>query len=164
MTGVRVEKLTKVYRQDSIAVTALRDVDLDMLEASRGRLEPRVHDRALHVISENQRVLDAVAALERGDHEALSALLAASHASLRDLYEVSCPELDVLVDIAVATPGVVGSRMTGAGFGGCTVTLVSPGAVDVLRYRVFEEYPARTGRTPRMWTLSAVDGAGFVEA
>ena len=144
-------------------VTALRDVDLPMLEAERSRLGARTFDRAHHVITENQRVLEAVHALESGDHQALGALMAASQASMRDRYEISCPEIDVLVEIAVATPGVVGSRMTGGGFGGCTVSLVKPGAVQALRERVDREYPERTGKTPRMWTLSAAEGAGFVQ-
>jgi galactokinase len=137
-------------------------VDLAMLEAARGELDPRVHDRALHVITENERVLEAVAALDAGDHAALGRAFAASHASLRDRYEVSSPELDALVDIALGTPGVVGSRMTGAGFGGCTVTLARPDAVEALRRRVATEYPARTGLRATLWELRAAGGAGFL--
>jgi galactokinase len=157
------EHAAAVIAERHPGVRSLRDVDLAMLAASRDRLEPRVHDRALHIITENQRVIDAVAALETGDRPTLGRLMAESHASLRDRYEVSCPELDTLVEIASTSPGVVGSRMTGAGFGGCTVTLARPEAVGPLWERVLDEYPARTGRTPRMWTLRAVDGAGFLE-
>ncbi|MFV2064187.1 MAG: galactokinase, partial [Chloroflexota bacterium] len=107
--------------------------------------------------------LDAVAALEEGDHAALRVLMADSQASMRDRYEISCPEIDVLVEIAVDVPGVVGSRMTGGGFGGSTVTLADPAAVQSLQARVERDYPTRTGKAPRMWTLHAVDGAGFVE-
>ena len=104
-----------------------------------------------------------MAALAADDHAALGELMAGSQASMRDLYEISCPELDELVAISVDVPGVVGSRMTGGGFGGCTVSLVRPDAVEALRERVERDYPARTGRTPRLWTVQAVAGAGFVE-
>ena len=144
-------------------VTALRDVDLALLERIREAVEPRVYDRAHHVVTENARVIEAIAALEAGDSATLGELFAASHASLRDRYEVSCPELDVLVEIASATPGVVATRMTGAGFGGCTVTLVRPDAVTALEERIAAEYGGRTGRTARTYAVRASDGAGFVE-
>jgi galactokinase len=79
---------------------------------------------------------------------------------MRDLFEISVPELDALVDIATATPGVIGSRMTGGGFGGCTVNLVRSGSVDAFRATIEREYPRRTGREPRIWEVDAVDGAG----
>ena len=156
------ERAVAIIAEDELQVTSLRDVDMTMLEASHPKLDAVTFDRARHVITENQRVLDAVAALESGDHASLGELMAASQASMRDHYQVSCPEIDELVDITVASPGVVGSRMTGGGFGGCTVTLVAPDAVDALRARVERDYPTRTGLTPRLWVLSAVDGAGFV--
>jgi galactokinase len=143
-------------------VTALRDVDLVLLDAIRAEVEPRVFDRAHHVITENARVADAITALEADDALALGELFAASHASLRDRFDVSCPELDVLVDIAVSTPGVVASRMTGAGFGGCTINLVRPDAVAAVRARIEAEYPGRSGRASRTWEVRASDGAGFV--
>jgi galactokinase len=87
-------------------------------------------------------------------------LFYASHASLRDLYEVSSPELDALVDIARATPGVIGARLTGAGFGGCTINLVRREALDTFRAAVQREYPARTGLTPRVFAVEASAGAG----
>jgi galactokinase len=111
-------------RAVDLRVTSLRDVTPDLLAAQRDRLDPVVARRAEHVIAENQRVLDVVAAFEVGDLEAVGVAFAASHASLRDLYEVSSVELDALVEIAARVDGVVGSRMTGAGFGGCTVNLV----------------------------------------
>ena len=108
-------------------VRSLRDVDEAMLERNRDRLPEVVARRCEHVVREDERVLDTVAALRDGDLDALGRLFAASHASLRDLYEVSSAELDAMVDIAAAVPGVVASRMTGAGFGGCTVNLVERG-------------------------------------
>ena len=142
-------------------VTALRDVDRSLLSHSRDLLDPVAYRRAQHIVDENERVVEVEAALRSGDLDELGRLFAASHVSLRDLYEVSSPELDALADIAWDTPGVVASRMTGAGFGGCTVSLVRPDAVDDFRARVERDYPARTGRTPRVWTVRATDGAGL---
>ncbi len=93
---------------------------------------------------------------------ALGHLFAAGHASLRDLFEVSSPELDALVEIAVGVPGVVAARMTGGGFGGCTVNLVHPEAVDALEAAVLAEYPPRTGLTPQVLRVVAAAGAGRV--
>lgn len=143
-------------------VRALRDVDSPLLDRSLDLLDVTVARRARHIVDENARVLDAEAALTAGDLAAVGRLFAASHASLRDLFEVSCPELDVMVEIAAATPGVVASRMTGGGFGGCTVSLVRPDAVDGFQRRILRDYTARTGRSPRVWVVSAVAGAGVV--
>lgn len=142
------------------SVGSLRDVDRAMLDRQAGRLDPIARRRAEHVVEENARVVATEAALQSGDQTALGRLFAASHASLRDLFEVSSPELDAMVDIAVGVPGVVASRMTGAGFGGCTISLVEPAAVDTLRERILADYPERTGRTPRVWVVRAAAGAG----
>ena len=108
---------------------------------------------------ENARVEATVEALAADDLPAVGRLFAESHASLRDLFEVSSPELDAMVEIASAVPGVVAARMTGAGFGGCTVNLVRPDAVEALRAAVGSEYPARTGLTPMVLPVHAADGA-----
>jgi galactokinase len=144
-------------------VRTLRDVDEAMLAANRDLLPEVVARRCEHVVKENARVLATVAALEVGDLAAVGRLFAASHASLRDLYEVSSPALDAMVEIATAVPGVVASRMTGAGFGGCTVNLVRHEAAEELGVRVMAEYPGRTGLTPRIFVATTVDGAGEVE-
>ena len=144
------------------SIRALRDVTPGMLESIRGRLDDETFRRCEHVVRENQRVLDTVAALAATDLATVGRCFAASHASLRDLYEVSSPELDAMVDIALDTPGVIGSRMTGAGFGGCTVSLVEPGAEARLRDAVLDEYPRRTGLTPRVFLVEASDGAGLI--
>ena len=120
--------------------------------------------RATHVVHENGRVIDTIAALEARDLAALGRLFAASHASLRDLFEVSSPALDALVEIAVATPGVVAARMTGAGFGGCTVNLVRPDAVEGLRAAVESRYVTQTGFTPRVFPVAPAAGAGLMAA
>ena len=143
-------------------VRSLRDVTASMLAESE--MAPLIRRRAEHVIEENERVELAVEALEAGEMAALGQLFAESHASLRDLYEVSSPDLDALVEIATAVPGVVAARMTGAGFGGCTVNIVERGAVDRLRSAILREYPARAGRDAAVYAVEAVDGAREVDA
>lgn len=118
---------------------ALRDVSRSDLEAARGKLDPPSAARAAHVTSENERTLSAAAALRVGDLAKLGRLMDASHRSLRDDYEVSCPELDLLVEIVGDVPGVRGARMTGGGFGGCIVAVAHedsvPSIVAALRAR-----------------------------
>ena len=111
------------------SIETLRDVTPAMLASGRHRMDPIVARRAQHIVAENGRVLETVAAMEAGDFAALGRLFAAGHESLRDLFEISAPALDALVEIASAVPGVVGARMTGGGFGGCTVNLVRSEAV-----------------------------------
>ena len=143
-------------------VTSLRDVDLAMLDAASGRMGDVAARRARHVIEENARVVETERALATGDLTAVGRLFAASHASLRDLFEVSSPELDALVEIAVATDGVVAARMTGAGFGGSTINLVRHDRVAAFRDAIERDYPARTGLVPRVIEVDAVDGASFM--
>ena len=139
-------------------VTALRDVTPDDLVRHGGKLPPNLLRRARHVVEEEGRVLGAVQALRRGDVEAFGEALNASHRSLRDDYEVSCPELDLLVDLAQALPGVLGARLTGAGFGGCTVNLVRAGALESFRVLVMAPYRSQTGRDGCMYVCRAADG------
>jgi len=153
----------KLIAEREPGVKALRDVDEAMLERNRDRLPEVVARRCEHVVREDARVMDTVSALRDGDLDALGRLFAASHASLRDLYEVSSAELDAMVDIAVAVPGVVASRMTGAGFGGCTVNLVEQGAEEALRDAVLAQYQKRTGLRPSVYIVAAVDGAGEIK-
>ncbi len=145
-------------------VRSLRDVDRATLARYGSSLDPVALRRAEHVVDENARVAETEAALLAGDIESVGRLFAAGHASLRDRFEVSSPELDALVEIALEVPGVVASRMTGAGFGGCTVSLVRPDTVEALRARIELEYPVRTGRRPRVWVVRPVEGAGFVSS
>ena len=146
-------------RPDEPGVATLRDVTPAMLDAASASLDPVLMRRARHVVDENARVLDAVAALDARDVASAGRLLSASHASLRDLYEVSSPELDALVEIAEAVPGVLGARLTGAGFGGCTIALVRREAVGRLTEAILETYPARTGLTPRVFEVRPSRGA-----
>jgi galactokinase len=143
-------------------VRALRDVAVEDLDWAEGVLDEVSFRRTRHVVTENARVLATVGALAAGEFEALGRLFAESHASLRDDYEVSSAELDLLVEIAARTSGVVAARMTGGGFGGCTVNLVRPEGVDRLRKAVLREYPGRTGLSPTVFPLEAVAGAGVL--
>ena len=144
------------------AVRSLRDVDAGLLAAARDRMDEVAFRRATHVVEENARVLETEAALAAGDLAGVGALFAASHASLRDLYEVSSPELDALVDIATSVDGVIGARLTGAGFGGSTINLVRRETVRTLREAIARDYPERTGLQATVLDVDAVDGAGFV--
>ena len=141
---------------------ALRDVTVSDLEKHRDRLTPSMYKRCCHVISENARVLKMALALESNDLSSLSDLMAESHRSLREDYEVSCAELDLMVSLATKQNGVHGTRMTGAGFGGCTVSLVEAGYVNDFRKNVAAAYLAETGRTPEICVCEAADGAARV--
>ena len=149
---------------DDPGIRSLRDVTEAMLPAVATRVDGETLRRCRHVVTENARVAASIEALAAGDLAAVGRAWAGSHASLREDFEVVSPELDALVDIAGRVPGVAAARMTGAGFGGCTVNLVERGAVPALRKRILAEYPARTGLSPRVFAVDAVAGAGFVSA
>ena len=147
----------------ALQLDSLRDATLAMLAGLHGHFDPVALRRAEHVVGENQRVLDCAAALERGEIVTVGRLFAASQASLRDLFEVSSPELEALVEIATACDGVAAARLTGAGFGGCTVNLVERGALGDLADTILREYEARTGRSGRVFDVEPADAAGPVE-
>jgi galactokinase len=150
-------------RQFLPAVQALRDVSLTEL-AQHGRDLPElIARRCRHVISENARVLVSAAALTQGDWAAFGQLMNESHRSLRDDYEVSCDELDLLVRLANGIEGVYGARMTGGGFGGCTINLVQAETVHEFERFVAQEYQRATGHLPEIYVCAAADGAGQVE-
>lgn len=142
-----------------IGVKALRDATLDQVENLPDEL---LRKRCRHVVTENERVQNAVTALNGGDLAEFGRLMYASHESLRRDYEVSCEELDVLVELARQIPGVYGARMTGGGFGGCTVNLVEAGSADAFVARIGPEYKARTGIDPQIYQCRAAEGAGEV--
>lgn len=139
-------------------IRALRDVTLTQLETHRALLSPTVYSRCRHVITENDRVQSAVRALESGDVRSLGPLMRDSHRSLRDDYEVSCKELDLMVEIAAAQPGAIGARMTGGGFGGCTINLLESSAVEAFKRNVAAGYLAQTGLQPEIYVSPAADG------
>ena len=145
-----------------LGVSALRDVSRDRLEHARGILDDVHFRRARHVVSEIERTVQTAAAPGRGDWNAVGGHMYASHASLRDDYEVSCQELDVLVELAAEIGpggGVIGARMTGGGFGGCTISLVRREALDQIIPRIRDRYQQKTGRQATLFVTQAVNGA-----
>jgi galactokinase len=153
------EEGVRILRIVLPAIRALRDVTLSQLEEHLRILPPKVFARCRHVITENARVQSAVRAFHSGDAKALGPLLEDSHRSLRDDYEVSCKELDLMVEIAIAQPGLIGARMTGGGFGGCTINLVQSAAVHDFRRNVAAAYSSRTGLSPEIYVSPASEGA-----
>ena len=145
-------------------VKALRDVSLATFNERSDRLDEITRRRARHVISENERTLRAADAMKNGDAETLGRLINQSHESLRDDFEVSNKQLDLIVEIARETNGCEGARMTGAGFGGCAVALVrNQNARDFLE-KVAEKYRLQSGLTPKIYLCEAAQGAGFFPA
>jgi galactokinase len=139
---------------------ALRDLAPAQLDALRSALDPALFRRARHVVTENARVDAACDAFARGDLALAGEILRAGMESLRADFEVSRPELDALCELADATPGVFGSRLTGAGFGGCTIHLVAAGAIEVAADAVARKFAERFGRRPAAILAHAAEGAG----
>ncbi|MGA8489923.1 MAG: galactokinase [Terriglobales bacterium] len=144
------------------AIRALRDVTLNELEQHQNRLSPIIYKRLRHVVTENERVKMAASALQSGDMAQFGCLMADSHRSLRDDYEVSAPELDLMVELASGQDGVYGARMTGGGFGGCTINLVGSAHAEAVQQKLEQNYQARTGLKPTILICEASDGAGVV--
>jgi len=144
-------------------VRALRDVSSSDLEKYAGSLSETIYRRCRHVVTENQRVTDAARSLERGDLTEFGKLMRASHLSLRDDFQVSCAELDLLVGLAGELAGVFGARMTGGGFGGCTINLVRTESVPEFQRKVASAYEKATGLVPQIIVTPAAAGAGEVQ-
>ena len=142
-----------------VGVAALRDVTVALFEARAGELDPETRRRARHVVTENERTLAARAAMQRGDAAELGRLMNASHVSLRDDFEVSSPELNAMVTSALEQPGCLGARMTGAGFGGCAVALVTQATASEFATGVAAAYRGRTGIQPQVYVTAATNGA-----
>ncbi|MBZ0278702.1 MAG: galactokinase [Anaerolineae bacterium] len=143
-------------------VAALRDATVEQFEASANQLDDLARRRARHVISENQRTLQAAAAMRRGDAVELGRLMDASHVSLRDDFEVSSPALNSIGDCARRQTDCYGARMTGAGFGGCAIALVRVDTVENFTEAVSASYTAETGLTPRIYICQASQGAEII--
>jgi len=141
-------------------ITALRDVSIDDLDRHRALLTPVIYRRCRHVVTENDRTLRAAAALAAGDLAAVGQLMAQSHVSMRDDFEISCREVDIMVELNAAAKGVYGARMTGGGFGGSTVSLVAADAVEPFRRSVVEGYRAATGLEPQIVASFPAAGVG----
>jgi galactokinase len=153
------EEGVRVLARDYPNVKALRDVTIEQLEEHRSELSEVVYRRCRHVITENARVIEAGEALEDHDLDRFGKLMAESHVSLRDDYEVSADELDLMVELAAQLEGVYGARMTGGGFGGSTVNLVREEKAEEFRARVAEGYEQMMKRKPEIYICSAGNGA-----
>ena len=155
-----LEDLKKVYPITSLGMLSEEEFD----RAEDQIADPVNRKRAKHAVYENQRTIKAVAALEKGDLETFGKLMNASHISLRDDYEVSCPEVDALVEAQWKIPGVLGARITGGGFGGCTVAIVRKDAVEQFRREVPAAYKKATGLEAVIYEAGIGDGARALEA
>jgi len=157
------EEAARILNEAVGGIELLRDVSVDVLEAHQDQLDPIVYRRARHVVSEDDRTTAALDVLDAGDLAEFGRLMNASHDSLRDDYEVSCQELDIMVEAARGVEGVYGARMTGAGFGGCTVNLVAPAAVDAFCERVPAEYNKAMGLEAKLYVCEPAQGARVEE-
>ena len=157
------EEGVAAVRSSAPHAKSLRDVTPDLLEAHRVEMDPVVYKRCAYVIGENARLLAGCDDLARGDVRAFGEKMSASHAGLRDEYEVSSPELDRLVEAASQVPGVLGARMMGAGFGGCTINLVEEAAVPEFEVRVARDYEAAFGKTPPIHVVKIEAGTHAIE-
>jgi galactokinase len=144
-------------------VKALRDVSLEDFRKHGSGLQEDIRKRCRHVITENARVAQTADALERHDLTLCGQLMRESHASLRDDFEVSCRELDLMVELASKIDGVYGARMTGGGFGGCTINLLERDRVEAFQSKVSEGYERATGHRPEIYVCTAADGVRRLE-
>lgn len=149
--------------QEVVDIKTLGDLTEEEFEAHKDAIKSEIRrKRAKHAVYENQRAIKAVAALKENDVETFGKLMNASHVSLRDDYEVSCEEIDILVDLAWATDGVVGSRITGGGFGGCTVSIVKNDAVDNFVETIGAKYEEKVGHKAEFYVVDIGNGAGVL--
>ncbi len=158
------EEGVRLLQKHLPGIKALRDVSVAQFERYQEDLPEEVRRRCRHVVYENKRVLQSVEALRGGDLVTFGRLMNESHVSLRDDYQVSCRELDVMVEAAWQVEGVYGSRLTGAGFGGCTVSLVAEEAVERFHAHVATAYRASTGLEPQIYVCAFEDGVSEVLA
>ena len=160
------EEGVRILKQYYPAIRALRDVTLAQLESQRteyrnDRMPELIYRRCHHIVSENERVLRTVEALKKGDLKTVSACMAESHLSMKNDYEISCRELDIMVELAQKLPGLIGARMTGGGFGGCTINLVRTDSVEKFRYGIRAAYRDATQIDAEIYVSAA--GAGVSE-
>ena len=149
-----------------MTLNSLRDATTDQLTAAASDIEPVLVRRARHVISEIERTIQVTEEIEARKWSLVGELMYASHASLRDDYEVSCTELDILVKLTGEiglSGGVIGSRMTGGGFGGCTVSLVQRNRIDQIAAQLSQAYQQKTGIKPTLFTTSPARGAHIID-
>jgi galactokinase len=158
------EEAVRSLKKALPGIRALRDVSLEELKKHRGLLSEVVYKRAHHIVTENARVLNGMEALRAGDLRQFGVYMAESHQSLRDLFEVSCAELDLMVELANRAPGVFGARMTGGGFGGATINLVEESRAAAFAESVATGYQKETGIVPTIYICMPADGASLVES
>jgi len=156
------EEGVQILRKYLPSIGSLRDLSSEQLELHREKLSPIIYRRCRHVVTENARVQRAAEMLQANDLLSFGKLMAESHQSLRDDYEVSSRELDIMVGIAAKQPGVYGARMTGGGFGGCTINLVASEHAEPFRKHIAVEYDRATGLTPDVYITTAADGVASV--
>lgn len=150
--------------QSELDIQALGDLTPEEFEAHKSLIKDEIQlQRAKHAVYENQRTIDAVTALKAGDIESFGKLMNQSHISLRDYYDVSCEEIDILVDLAWKIPGVLGSRITGGGFGGCTVSIVKDESVDTFIETIGKTYLEKVGHEAEFYTVDIGDGASRLD-
>ena len=150
--------------QNELDIQALGDLTPEEFEAHKSLIKDEIQlQRAKHAVYENQRTIDAVTALKAGDIESFGKLMNQSHISLRDDYDVSCEEIDILVDLAWKIPGVLGSRITGGGFGGCTVSIVKNESVDTFIETIGKTYLEKVGHEAEFYTVDIGDGASRLD-
>lgn len=157
------EEAVRLLQKNLPTITSLRDVSVDDFNRLAKQLPAEVEKRARHVVEEIGRSNQAEALLEAGDIQNFGRLMNECHASLRDLYEVSCPELNVMVNIAQPLKGCYGARLTGAGFGGCTVNLVSKNDVETFAQSLAAGYEAETGLRPEIYISQASNGGALLK-
>ncbi len=157
-----VEEGTRILRRRWPAIQALRDVTESQLLACQADMPPNVFRRCRHIVSENLRVEKAAAALTRGDLSAFGILMGEAHRSFRDDFEASCEELDTLVEMAGKIPGCYGARITGGGFGGCSINLVEDNKAESFAEEIRAKYRATNGIDADIYLCKASDGAGRI--
>jgi galactokinase len=157
------EEGVRVLQRHNPAIRSLRDADREILLRHQREFDPLIFNRCMYVVEENARLLAACDDLSRGDMISFGQRMYGSHNGLRDMYEVSCPELDYLVSFTITEEAVLGARMMGGGFGGCTINLVRDEAVDDLFERARKAYQIAMGRELKMYTGIIEDGTGIID-
>ncbi len=157
------ETVVSIIKESNKNINSLRDVTMDILKSYREKIDNVLYKRAQHVIEENNRVIESINSLKKRDLKKFGELMVKSHFSLRDLYEVSCKELDTLVEEFIKYNEVIGSRMTGAGFGGCTVSIVKKENLTELLEKISEVYNKKIGLKVEHYIVDAVDGVKVVK-
>jgi galactokinase len=163
------EEGVRILKQYFPAIKALRDVTLAQLELQRNdfrheRMPDLIYRRCHHIVSENERVLRTVKALQDGDLATVGRSMAESHLSMKNDYEISCRELDIMVDLAKGRSGVIGCRMTGGGFGGCTINLVRTTSVEQFKTEIQSAYRRATGIEPEIYVSTAGAGVAAIQS